>query len=160
MTHGHFEGLFRINIFKVRFWDGGGVTKKSTLCTLVKMMTIMDDPLQHQLERTNLISFISVFVCVLGVVLQTCKKKTCTPTPQNVVFDKRKLWLSLSIIFTKPAQILHVKIVIIFPHRWCHYRLIYLCETWRLLDHHLSPICTFTTQFVMHCELDHLPIHE
>ena len=38
--------LFRINIFKVgAFGRGEGVKKKSTLCTLVKMMTIMDDPL-------------------------------------------------------------------------------------------------------------------
>ena len=28
---------------------GEGVTKKSTLCTLVKMMTIMDDPLAPRL---------------------------------------------------------------------------------------------------------------
>ena len=32
--------------FKSTLLGGGeGVTKKSTLCTLVKMMTIMDDPL-------------------------------------------------------------------------------------------------------------------
>ena len=30
--------------FKSTLWEG--VTKKSTLCTLVKMMTIMDDPLK------------------------------------------------------------------------------------------------------------------
>ena len=34
--------------FKSTLLGGGeGVTKKSTLCTLVKMMTIMDDPLQE-----------------------------------------------------------------------------------------------------------------
>ena len=34
--------------FKSTLLGGGeGVTKKSTLCTLVKMMTIMDDPLLH-----------------------------------------------------------------------------------------------------------------
>ena len=41
MTHGHFESTFS----KYAFGRGEGVTKKSTLCTLVKMMTIMDDPL-------------------------------------------------------------------------------------------------------------------
>ena len=46
MTHGHFDMGYSetVNIFKVRFWEG--VTKKSTLCTLVKMMTILDDPLE------------------------------------------------------------------------------------------------------------------
>ena len=35
--------------FKSTLLGGGeGVTKKSTLCTLVKMMTIMDDPLREQ----------------------------------------------------------------------------------------------------------------
>ena len=36
MTHGHFESTFS----KYAFGRGEGVTKKSTLCTLVKMMTL------------------------------------------------------------------------------------------------------------------------
>ena len=44
------NGLLIINIFKILFWERGregGVTKKSrpTLCTLLIMLTIMDDPL-------------------------------------------------------------------------------------------------------------------
>ena len=42
----HFHtGSLKINICKVRFWEGGreGVTKKSTLCTLLIMLTILDD---------------------------------------------------------------------------------------------------------------------
>ena len=40
----HFHtGSLKINIFKVLFWEGG-VTKKSTLCTLLIMMTILGDP--------------------------------------------------------------------------------------------------------------------
>ena len=39
-------GSLKINIFKVLFWNGGrGVTKKSTLCTLLIMLTIIDYPL-------------------------------------------------------------------------------------------------------------------
>ena len=34
-------GSLKINIFKVLFWEGG-VTKKSTLCTVLIMLTIMD----------------------------------------------------------------------------------------------------------------------
>ena len=44
MTHGHFESTFWQQS-KYAFERGEGVTKNSTLCTLVKMMTIMDDPL-------------------------------------------------------------------------------------------------------------------
>ena len=42
----HFHmGSLKINIFKVLFWEGGrGHKKKSTLCTLLIMLTIMDDP--------------------------------------------------------------------------------------------------------------------
>ena len=42
----HFHmGVAKINIFKVLFWEGGrGVTKKRTLCTLLIMLIIMDDP--------------------------------------------------------------------------------------------------------------------
>ena len=43
----HFHtGSLIINIFKEHFWEGGreGVTKKSTLCTLFIMLTIMDNP--------------------------------------------------------------------------------------------------------------------
>ena len=44
--------------FIVYFWEEGGGYKKSTLCTLVKMLKIMDDPLEdigHKL-------FSSVFI--------------------------------------------------------------------------------------------------
>ena len=45
-------GVAKINIFKVGllFWEGGreGVTKNSTLCTLLIMLIIMDDPLRNQ----------------------------------------------------------------------------------------------------------------
>ena len=46
MTHGHFDmGYSESTFSKYAFGRGGeGVTKNSTLCTLVKMMTIMDDP--------------------------------------------------------------------------------------------------------------------
>ena len=40
----------KINIFKVLFWEGereGVVTKKSAMCTLLIMLIIMDDPLDH-----------------------------------------------------------------------------------------------------------------
>ena len=42
----HFNtGSLKINIFKVLFSEGGrGSHKKSTLCTLLVMLTIMDDP--------------------------------------------------------------------------------------------------------------------
>ena len=44
--HGHFDMGIPNQHFKSTLLGGGeGVTKKSTLCTLVKMMTIMDDPL-------------------------------------------------------------------------------------------------------------------
>ena len=44
MTHGHFDiGYSEATFSKYAF--GRGVTKKSMLCTLVKMMTIIDDPL-------------------------------------------------------------------------------------------------------------------
>ena len=42
----HFHtGSLKINIFKVFFLEGGreGVTKKSTLCSLLIMLTILDD---------------------------------------------------------------------------------------------------------------------
>ena len=46
VTHGHFDICYSESTFsKYAFGRGEGVTKKSTLCTLVKMMTIMDDPL-------------------------------------------------------------------------------------------------------------------
>ena len=46
VTHGHFYmGYSESTFSKYAFGRGMGVTKKSTLCTLVKMMTIMDDPL-------------------------------------------------------------------------------------------------------------------
>ena len=45
MTHGHFDmGYSESTFSKYAFGRGEGVTQKSTLCTLVKMMTIMDDP--------------------------------------------------------------------------------------------------------------------
>ena len=37
-------GSIKINIFKVLFWEGGG-HKKNTLCMLLLMFIIMDDPL-------------------------------------------------------------------------------------------------------------------
>ena len=46
--HGHFIWVIPNQHFKSTLLGGGegeGVTKKSTLCTLVKMMTILDDPL-------------------------------------------------------------------------------------------------------------------
>ena len=45
-SHYHIKGSLKINIFKVLCWEGGmeGVTKKSTLRTLLIMLTIMDDP--------------------------------------------------------------------------------------------------------------------
>ena len=42
----HFHmGPLKINIFKVIFWEGGrrGSRKKSTVCTLLVMLTILDD---------------------------------------------------------------------------------------------------------------------
>ena len=41
----HFHmGSLKINIFKVLLIGREGVTKKSTLCTLLIMLTILDDP--------------------------------------------------------------------------------------------------------------------
>ena len=42
----HFHtGSLKINIFKVLFLEGGrGSQKKTTLCTLLIMLTILDDP--------------------------------------------------------------------------------------------------------------------
>ena len=49
MTHGHFYmGYSESTFSKYAFGRGEGVTKKSTL---VKMMTIMDDPLSNTLHR-------------------------------------------------------------------------------------------------------------
>ena len=46
VTHCHFDmGYSESTFSKYAFGRGEGVTKKNTLCTLVKMMTIMDDPL-------------------------------------------------------------------------------------------------------------------
>ena len=47
VMHCHFDMDYSESTFsKYAFGRGGeGFTKKSTLCTLVKMMTIMDDPL-------------------------------------------------------------------------------------------------------------------
>ena len=46
MTNGHFDiWVIPNQHFQSTLLGGGeGVTQKSTLCTLVKMMTIMDDP--------------------------------------------------------------------------------------------------------------------
>ena len=57
MTHGHFESTFS------KYPFGRGSQKRvRTLCTLVKMMTIMDDPLnamaQIGIKRNTLIMFI------------------------------------------------------------------------------------------------------
>ena len=49
VTHGHFDMGYSESTFSKYAWEGGGVTKKSMLCTLVKMMTIMDDPLCLQI---------------------------------------------------------------------------------------------------------------
>ena len=39
----------KINIFKILFWEKGeGVTKKSTLRMLLMMLTILDEPISHQ----------------------------------------------------------------------------------------------------------------
>ena len=46
----HFHTGSLINIFKVLFWEGG-VTKKSTLCTLFIMLTILDDPSRQSWTR-------------------------------------------------------------------------------------------------------------
>ena len=45
MMHFHFDmGYSESTFSKYAFGRGGGGHKKSTLCTLVKMVTIMDDP--------------------------------------------------------------------------------------------------------------------
>ena len=58
----HFcTGSLKINIFKVLFWEGERerVIQKSTLCTLLIMLTILDDPLiirqihYHDWERNH-----------------------------------------------------------------------------------------------------------
>ena len=53
--HGHFESTFS----KYAFGRGEGVTKKSTLCTLVKMLTIMDDPLLQPSLAQDLLMWIN-----------------------------------------------------------------------------------------------------
>ena len=47
MTHFHFDMGYSESTFS-KYAFGRGSQKKSTLCTLVKMMTIMDDPLGIQ----------------------------------------------------------------------------------------------------------------
>ena len=55
ITHFHFDmGYSESTFSKYAFGRGEGVTKKSTLCTLVKMMTIMDDPLGNKSTIGNL----------------------------------------------------------------------------------------------------------
>ena len=50
VTHGHFDmGYSESTFSKYAFGREEGVTKKSMLCTLVKMMTNMDDPLCLQI---------------------------------------------------------------------------------------------------------------
>ena len=59
MTHGHFESTFS----KYAYGRGEGVTKKSALCTLVKMMTIMDDPLGNNvLEYQEKVKYLGVLL--------------------------------------------------------------------------------------------------
>ena len=53
-------GVGKINIFKVLLGKLGGVTKKSTLCTLLIMLTIMDDPLTN---KSFAICLCFVYVC-------------------------------------------------------------------------------------------------
>ena len=56
MTHFHFDmGYSESTFSKYAFGRGEGVTKKSTLCTLVKMMTIMDDPLVKWSEKWQML---------------------------------------------------------------------------------------------------------
>ena len=63
------------------------------------------------------------------------------PTPENLVFDMTKC---CHCRYTKKNTYWHLYFaphwakVIIFPCRWCRYRVIYLCEMWWRLEH-ISP---------------------
>ena len=72
MTHGHFESTFS----KYAFGRGGeGVTKKSTLCTLVKMMTIMDDPLYDNSGLPGSWRFVGRIVILVQQVTLRCHSR-------------------------------------------------------------------------------------
>ena len=55
---------------------GDGVTKKSTLCTLVKMMTIMDDPLVENVSSVLVTVVSSAYITNLNFSLDKAKSLT------------------------------------------------------------------------------------
>ena len=79
MTHGHFDmGYSESTFSKYAFGRGEGVTKKSTLCTLEKMMTIMDDPLGPNIylhikyvdeKQSRVIAFISQLIIASSTIV-------------------------------------------------------------------------------------------
>ena len=52
-------GFSESTFSKYAFGRGGGGHKKSTLCMLVIMMTIMDDPLVRLVIKADLLSFLN-----------------------------------------------------------------------------------------------------
>ena len=66
--HGHFDMGYSESTFS-KYAFGRGSHKKSTLCTLVKMMTIMDDPLVTQYFRSRAMSSVNWYFFMISFKL-------------------------------------------------------------------------------------------